>query len=370
MTQSAPKSVTPDVLFCAAFELSATKWRVAFTDGAKIRQVTIVAGDFDALEEHAAKARKHFKLEKGHVLSSCYEAGRDGFWIHRRLEEMSIVNHVLDSASIEVSRRARRAKSDSLDAESLVRILIRLLRGEKKACSVVKVPTVEMEDSRRIDRERERLSKEKTQHLTRMRALLVTQGIELEAFSELPLAMEKLKPTCPRLVEELEREKERLTLVLTQIKALDERRRELLESKVLPWAEKAEMLARLKAIGEQTSSVLSSEFFGWREFANGKQVGACAGFTPTPYSSGASNREQGISKAGSRRIRRIMVEVAWMWLRYQPQSTLSKWFEGKFAKKAGRSRRVGIVALARKLLVALWSYLERGVVPEGALMKT
>ena len=370
MTQSAPKRLTPVVAFCAALELSAKHWRLAFTDGERIRQVTCPAGDFERLKQHVAKARKQMQVGEEVALHTCYEAGRDGFGIHRQLEMMGIQNVVVDSASILVSRRARRAKTDSLDAESLVRLLFQYVRGDRKVWSVVNVPSIEMEDARRVDRERERLTKEKTQHQSRIRSLLVAQGFELGALKELPAVVKQLRDSRPRLAEELVREQERLNVVLTQMKALDEHRRDLLEAEELPWADKAVRLAQLKGIGPQTASVLSSEFFGWRKFKNGKQVGSCAGLTPTPHSSGQLNREQGISKAGSRRIRRIIVEVAWVWLRYQGESALAQWFERRFSKHGSRSRRVGIVALARKLLVALWEYLERGVVPQGALMKT
>lgn len=367
MTQPVPVGVnTLSSVFCAALELSSTKWKLAFGDGERSRLVTIDAGDWIALGREVAKARLRLGLAESVALMTCYEAGRDGFWIHRELVKLGIKNVVVDPSSIKVDRRMRRSKTDSLDAHMLLNELLRHVRGEKGVWQVVRVPTIADEDARRLHRERERLTRERTAHTTRVKALLALHGLKL---GNVRHADAVLSEVPPGLKAELVRELERHTLVEKQLQQLAVERAAAIEQRQLPNAEKIELLQQLKAIGPTGASTLVSELFGWRSFKNGKQVGACAGLAPTPYSSGASEREQGISKAGNRRVRTLCVEIAWLWLRYQPESQLAKWFNARFAKGSGRSRRVGIVALARKLLVALWRYTEFGLVPEGALMK-
>jgi transposase len=253
-----------------------------------------------------------------------------------------------------------------LDAESLVKLLVRYIRGEKGVWQVLRVPTPAEEDARRIHRERERLIRERTAHQSRIRSLFALHGIVVKSWLR---AKELLERVPERIGSEIEREMERRELVTKQLIKLDKERVDSMKDASLPNAEKMHDLERLKGIGANGATVLISEFFGWREFKNGKQVGSCAGLTPTPFASGKLAIEQGISKAGSRRIRALSIELAWSWLRYQPQSALSRWFEERFAKGSGRSRRIGIVALARKLLVALWKYTAHGVIPEGAIMK-
>ena len=357
-----------------AIELSNSKWLLAFYNGEKIRRKSIDARDrkrfFTELE--LAKGKLGF-AEEAKVLC-CYEAGRDGFWIHRWLETMGINNLVLDPASIEVSRRKRRAKTDRLDAESLVRLLARYNAGEHKVCSVVQVPSLEQEDALRLHRELDCLKNERKAHINRIKGLLILHGIRLKGslkglLGELDsVRLWNGKPLPAELKNQLEREMIRFNLVNEQIKELKDQRTASMAHPETEGERKAAELVRLRGVGPESAWPLALEFFGWREFRNRRQVGSLAGLTPTPYDSGGSRKEQGISKAGSGRIRRIMVELAWAWLRYQPDSKLSLWYEQRYGAGTKRSRRVGIVALARKLLVALWKYVEFGEVPEGAVI--
>lgn len=358
-----------------AFELSKKKWKLAFGNGERTRMKTIAAGDWSALlrEIEGAKAKLHGASDARVV--SCYEAGRDGFWIHRALQAEGIDSHVVDSASIEVSRRKKQTKTDRIDAGALLRLLMRYCNGEKAALQVVRVPTVEEEDQRRLNRERERLLKERGAHSARIQSLLVAHGIRLDRLSALPRLLADAKAAVTGyalpadLKAELGREYERYVLVDRQVKQLERLQRERAAHEDGVALEMVRRLMQLKGVGWQSSWVLIMEFFCWRAFRNAKQVGACAGLTPTPFDSGDSSREQGISKAGNKRIRWLMIELAWLWLRYQPHSALSQWFEQRFGGGGKRMRRIGIVALARKLLIALWRYLEHGVLPEGAMLK-
>lgn len=366
MTQPAPEGMsTQKLIFCAAIELSLAKWKVAFSNGDRERLVTISAGDWESFEKEVAKARLRLGVAELTRLATCYEAGRDGFWIHRRLVELGIDNVVVDPSSILVSRRARRRKTDSLDAFGLVEQLVRHLRGDKNVWGVVRVPTLEEEDARRVHREHERLVKERTGHITRVKSLLALHGLKAGEVRKLGGMLEKL-PVAIRA--EVVRELERLKLVDDQLKQVAASRAQAVNDETTPQAEKMRRLQELKAVGPVTSLVLVTELFGWRNFKNGKEVGSFAGLTPTPHDSGGLEKEQGISKAGNRRVRTLCVEIAWVWLRHQPESALSKWFNARFSK-GGRSRRLGIVALARKLLVALWRYVDQGILPEGAALK-
>lgn len=366
-------NITSNDRLYIAFELSNSKWKLMFGNGVKKREKTITARDLCALEEEITKARQRFKMSDGVPIYSCYEAGRDGFWIHRYLENVGIHNLVVDSSSIEVNRRFRRAKSDRIDADKLLGMLIRYLNGEQKLWSVLHVPDVEQEDARRLNREIERLKKEKTAHTNRMKSLLVLHGITLgvgRSFLEkLEVVTQWNGEALPDKVKnEIVREYQRYRLIGDQLKALEAEKQEILES-VSAQAGKTKALQNLKGVGPVSSWVLVFEYFGWRKFKNVKQVGAASGLAPTPYDSGGSEREQGISKSGNRRVRGVMIELSWYWLRYQPKSSLSRWFMERFGSGGKRMRRIGIVALARKLLIALWKYLEQGIVPEGAILK-
>jgi transposase len=364
----------PGQVLYMALELSNTKWKLGFSNGDKQRQVTIEAGDLAALAGQITQAKEKLKLPKDGPVRSCYEAGRDGFWIHRHLIEQGIDNAVIDSASIEVNRRQRRAKTDSVDVQALLKLLIRHGSGEPKVMSIVRVPSVEDEDRRRLHRERERLLKERGAHSARIKSLLIVHGIRLEIRSDFLEQLNGLHsatgyPLGDELKAELQREYRRYHLVAEQVKLLEQAQQQRAEQACTGAMAQIKRLMQLKGVGWQSSWILTMELFGWRTFKNQRELGACAGLTPMPYSSGASEREQGISKAGNRRIRSLMVELSWLWLKYQPDSTLSQGYQQRHASGGKRMRRIGIVAMARKLLIALWRYLTDGVVPEGAVFK-
>jgi len=361
------------VLF-VALELSNKKWKLALSDGNKRRLVTITAGDLVTLGEAIAKAKARFGMPGGVPIVSCYEAGRDGFWLHRYLVHCGVANVVVDASSIEVNRRARRAKTDRVDVEQLLRLLIRYHHGDKRVWSVVHVPSAEEEDARRLHRELERLKKERTGHRNRIQALLVSQGIRLQPRHDLLERLEAARlwdgaALPPDLQAEVRREDTRLRLVDEQIRALEAEQAQRLAAAATPCYQQVAHLMRLRGLGLTSAWVFVMEYFGWREFHNRKEVAALAGLTPMPYASGDSARDQGMSKAGNRRIRTLMIQIAWGWLRYQPHSALSVWFNTRFALGGKRMRRIGIVALARRLLIALWRYVQRGVIPERASLK-
>jgi transposase len=358
-----------------AMELSNSKWKLGFGDGGvRVREKNVPARDLDALQEAISRAKKKFKLAEDARVLSCYEAGRDGFWLHRYLESVGIENLVVDSSSIEVSRRKRKKKTDRLDVKKLLRMLIRHHGGEKDVWSIVRVPSVRDEDERRLHRERGRLKQESTAHINRIRSLLVTHGIQLCNLRNLLERLEEIRlwdgsPLPGELRRELEREWGRLEQVWEQLSEVEGEQKRRVKEKATPKTEQVEQLMWLRSINVVTAWPLVMEFFGWREFANGRQVGSLSGLTGTPFGSGDDDREQGISKAGNRRIRTLMIELAWRWLYFQPNSKLTLWYNQRFAHGSKRMRKVGIVALARRLLVDLWRYLESGVVPEGAELK-
>jgi transposase len=361
-----------------AFELSKAKWKlgIVLPGSEKMSRFTIDGGDLAALSGRLGMARaKAERCCKAVRILSCYEAGFDGHWLHRWLLEHGVVNHEIDSASIEVSRRARRAKTDRIDLDKLMRAFLAHLRGEPRACSVVHVPSVENEDCRRATRERERLLKERTAHTNRIKGLLHGQGIR-DAMPRRPgfigwlasLRTGDERPLPPRLKEEIEREHQRLCLVDQQLSDLAAvNGRELRAAAPGSNAAKVVQLAWLKGIGVAGGQKLVNELF-YKRFDNRRQVGSYLGMVGTPYDSGESRREQGISKAGNHRARATAIELAWLWLKHQPDSELSRWFRDRVGDTKGRIRRIAIVALARKLMVALWRYLETGVVPTGAVL--
>lgn len=368
-THATEGSVSAPVLYMA-LELSNKTWRLAFSDGAKRRQISVPAADLTKLSQAVAKAKERFGMPASSRVLSCYEAGRDGFWLHRHLVSVGIENEVVDAASIEVSRRLRHVKTDRLDGDRLLAKLIRHHAGERGGWSVVRVPSVEEEDARHLHRELERLKRERLAHRVRMQSLLVTQGLKLRIKRGLGLRLDGLTlwdgRALPReLKAELERERERLALVERQIERLEAARRERLSAPRTEAEHRIVQLMRLGAIGPASAWLLVMEFFGWRAFRNRRELAALAGLVGTPYNSGESERDQGISKAGNRRVRAMIVEIAWLWLRFQPGSALSQWYHRRFGGGGLRMRRIGIVALARKLLIALWRYLEDGVIPEG-----
>ena len=356
-----------------AFELGWTSWKMAFTVGAgqppRIRSVP--ARSASVVLNEIKKAKLRFGLPNSAPVVSCYEAGRDGFWIHRFLTHERIQNIVVDSASIEVSRRKRRAKSDRLDAIKLVSMLIRWHNGEKKVWSVVHVPTVADEDGRQLHRELIELKAERTGLLNRIKGLLAGVGLSVLVDGKLPIRLGKLRQwddaeVPPALKGRILREFERLQLVVRQIRELEAQRAREIREDPSPQGEQTRRLMNLKGIGSNGAWLLVREFFSWRQIRNRRELASLAGLAPTPYNSGESRHEQGISKAGNRLVRWMTVQLAWGWLRYQPKSKLSRWYQRRFGHGKSRMRKVGIVALARKLLIALWKYLETGEVPAGA----
>ena len=368
------KGSTSGVVLHLAFELGWSQWKLAFTIGAgqKPRQRTIRARDLVALEEEIAKAKKRFQLGADTPVVSCYEAGRDGFWLHRYLTARGVGNLIVDSASIEVKRRKRRVKSDRLDADKLVTMLVRHQAGERKVWSPVRVPNVAEEDQRQLHRELQELKDDRTRHINRIKGLLASQGLALEVVDE---SLPQWLPTArlwdgtalgADLQRRLLREWQRWQFVHRQVLELSRERSRRLRCDETPQVDKVRQLLGLAGIGINGAWLLVNEFFGWRKLHNRKQAGALVGLTGTPYHSGNSEHEQGISKAGSRRMRKMLVELAWCWLRWQPESALSQWYVRRFASGKGPARKIGIVAVARKLLIALWRYLERGEIPAGA----
>jgi transposase len=368
-------SAAAPVLYLA-FELSWKTWKLAFTIGAgqspRIRSVS--ARHTGLLLDEICKAKERFGLPDDTPVVSCYEAGRDGFWLHRFLLHHGVENVVVDSSSIEVNRRKRRAKSDRLDAIKLVSMLIRWHNREKKVWKVVHVPTVADEDARQLHRELIELKHERTEMVNRIKGLLAGLGLDVSVDERLPHRLDKLKQwdnaeLPPALKARVLREFERWELVQRQIKVLETQRSREIRQDPSPQGEQIRRLMTLGGIGENGAWLLVREIFGWRQIRNRRELASLAGLAPTPYDSGDSRREQGISKAGNRLVRWIMVQLAWGWLHYQPESELSKWYQRRFGDGNSRMRNVGIVALARKLLIALWKHLKDGLVPEGAVLK-
>jgi transposase len=356
-----------------ALELSEKAWRLGFTTGLgqKPRLRAVRGGDVDAVLGEIEAAKRRFKLAADVRVVSCYEAGMEGFWLHRALVARGIESHVVDSASIDVKRRRRHAKTDRLDVGGLVKKLVQYVAGDGKVWSVVHVPPTEAEDVRQNERELQRLRGERTAARNSIRGLLKTQGVRLARFKNLPDQLAEVRlwdgqVLGTELRARLLRTWERLQLLEEQIKAVVDRR-EALEQEGGGAAKKARQLQVLKALGPNISWVLATEIFGWRTFSNRRQVAGLVGLVPVPYQSGESARDQGISKAGRPALRASLVELAWLWIRYQPMSPLTQWFNRKYAEGGKRLRRIGIVAVARKLLVELWKYLQTGALPEGAL---
>ena len=360
-----------------AFELSQSKWLLGFTIGfgQRPRLRTIAARDLATLQTEIQLARERFELGADVPVISCYEAGRDGFWLHRYLTSIGVNNQIVDSASIEVNRRAKQAKTDKLDLGKLLTMLMRYQAGEKKVWRAVHVPSPEVEDHRHLHRELTDLKEQRTQHTNRIKGYLSNQGICLEVKDDFPelVAHQCLwngEPLPMGLQARLLCEHQRFQLVQQQIKVLETERRDLVRQSTRPDIEQVRQLLHLRGIGINCAWLYVMEFFSWRAFRNRREVGALAGLTPMPRKSGEEDRELGISKIGNRHIRAMAIEIAWVWLRYQPTSELSRWYQRRFAKGSKRLHKIGIVALARKLLIALWRYLEFGTLPAGAVLKS
>jgi transposase len=365
-----------------AIELSKKSWIVAVNTplSDKISRYTLKPCDGKELLDLCERIRTRVARETGKRVEivSCYEAGYDGFWLHRLLEAHGIRNYVIDPASLQVNRRARQAKTDHIDTERMLRSLMAYLRGEPKVWSVVRVPSVAEEDDRRLHRERDRLINERIQHVNRIKGLLAIHGIynyqplrrdRMQRLERLHTADGRTLP--PRLKAEILRELQRLELVLGMIKTIETERDAIAAAKteaVHSRTKKIQGLTKIKSIGPEFATTLVGEVF-YRSFDNRKQLASYVGLTPAHFQSGPSCRDQGISKAGNAKARTVMIELAWLWLRYQPDSSLSVWFRDRVGKLKGRIRRITIVAVARKLLIALWRYLETGLVPERAILK-
>lgn len=358
-----------------AMELGSTKWLLAFTTGnqGKGHRRQIAAGDLEGLRKALEHARERFDLATDCCVRSCYEAGRDGFWVHRELERLGVENVVVDASSMERAR-GRRAKTDRIDVMRLLQNLLRHHRGEN-VWSVCRVPTAQEEDERRNERELARLKKERSSLTNSIKSGLALHGVQW-GVRKFPETLDDVrcpngKPLPPHHLRELNRSLGRLRCIEADIAAVREERERWLESggsrRVL-WL--ATSLQTLKGIGPNFSWTFALELLSWRTFKRSKEVGAAVGLAPTPYlSDKCVDKEQGVSKSGSPRLRAMLVEIAWLWLRYQPNSELSTWFQERFGGSGKRSRRIGIVALARKLSGVLWNYAENGVCPAGATFK-
>lgn len=363
-----------------AIELSQRSWLVAMRspDRDRISHHKLGAGDCDGLLAliDAVRQRAARKLGSAPPVVSCYEAGYDGFWLHHRLTAAGVTNLVFDPASIPVEQRGRRVKTDRIDDELLLRTLMAHWRGEPRVVRIVRVPHPDEEDARRVSRERERLIKEQTAHTNRIRALLRLIGMAAgnPRRRDWPRWLEAQRdwrgdPLPRHLMDEVKREHARLMLVGEQLEQLaaDCSTAEVAKA-AAHMAVRRTLLQRLKALGPVFAATLTDELF-YKDFRNRREVAAYCGLTPTPWRSGRTAHEQGISKAGNPRARHKAIELAWLWLRHQPDSALSRWFRQRTRDGNARTRRLAIVALARKLIVALWRYLTTGLVPERAMIK-
>jgi transposase len=360
-----------------AFELGNTDWHLAMTPDIERlpRRRTIPARGLAQLHQELAAAKQHFGLPAAAGVASCYEAGRDGFWLHRYLTAHGVRNLVVDSSSIEVNRRQHRAKTDRLDAEKLVTMLIRAAGGERRVWAVVRPPADRDEDRRQVHRELLCTRRDRARHTNRIKGLLASQGIVLDTLRALPTRLRTARrwdgsPLPPLLTARLAREWDVRCHADARLQLLRRERRQLLDAPDDPAIAQVRQLHALRGIGLDGAWLYVMEFFAWREFQNRRQVGGLAGLGDTHYQSGDLAHQQGISKSGNRWIRSLAINTAWGWLRYQPQSDLAQWYQQKFGHGTSRQRKIGIVALARKLLIAFWRYLEHGTLPAGALLRT
>ncbi|WP_095205283.1 IS110 family transposase [Mesorhizobium carmichaelinearum] len=377
----APTAIRTDLgAIFVSLELSRSKWLITSLSpggGEKMAKHSVAAGDVAGLLDRFAELNRKAEARTGRCfpIIVIQEAGLDGFWIHRVLQAEGIENHVVDPASIATSRRRRRAKTDKIDGEALVRALLAYKRGEPRVCAMVRVPTPEEEDRRRLSRERKALTNECVRHANRIKGLLFAQGVS----GYEPLRRDRRKrlealktgdgrPLPAHLKAQIDRELDRLELLLEQIKAVEAERDAMLAAAEAVSPAPA-MLLNLKGIGPEFAAVLWSEGLS-RHFDNRRQLAAYAGLAPTPWQSGRIDHEQGVSKSGNSRLRTTLIQLAWLWVRHQPDAALTLWFRDRVKQNGGRLKKTTIVALARKLLVALWKYLNAGVVIEGAVMKT
>jgi transposase len=363
-----------------AIELSQKNWLVTLhsPDRDRLSRHRLAAGDHAGLLSLIARVRDRAARLLGGAprVMSCYEAGYDGFWLHRLLQAAGIASHVFDPASIAVDQRARRAKSDRIDGELLVRTLMAYGRGEPRVVRIVQVPRPEQEDARRATRERDRLITEQTAHTNRIKALQRLSGMAVgnprrrDWLTWLAGQRDRAgQAVAPHMLAELTREHARLMLVREQLAELEKPCVSAQPSAAeVEMARRRDVLLRLRSLGDVFAGTLTNEVF-YKDFRNRRQVGSYFGLAPSPWKSGGIDREQGISKAGNRRARHKAIELAWLWVRHQPNSALTTWFQQRSAGASGRIKRIAIVALARKLVVALWRYLTSGLVPDGAVLK-
>ena len=355
-----------------AFELGKKDWKLAMTSGFGVPPLlrTVASGDWPAVDRALEAGRRRFGLAAATRVVSCYEAGRDGVWIHRALVARGIENRVVDSSSIEVKRRARRTKTDRIDAIKLVQMLVRAEAGERGMWSEVRVPSAAAEAARHVSRERTALVEEQTRLVNQMRSWLATVGAALPRVRAQGWWAQVVDwagvPLAAPVQQRLARAQTRLTLVLEQIRALEAQQGEAVAA--APASSALERLVQLKAVATTSASVLLDEGLEWRAFQNRRQVGGLLGFAPVKYESGEMSRDHGISRAGNDRLQSVMVQVAWSWVHWQPHSALTRWYLERFGH-GHRARKIGIVALARKLLIALWRWATAGVLPAGAALK-
>lgn len=369
-TTHSASSVREATLY-VAFELSKKEWKLGLSSGVRdepwVRSVR--AGDLEAVQRVLVAGRSRFGLPATARVVSCQEAGREGFWIHRALMQLGVESHVIDSASIEVNRRRRRAKTDRLDVLRLLRLLLRVASGERQVWSEVRVPTVAQEAARQVSRERTALVAERTRLRNQVRGWLATWGTAWPARRSgawWTRLRDWAGAALPAPVQDrLARADARLAMIQAQIATLETQQ----AAPTAASADRATPLARLtalKGVATTGASVLLDEGLLWREFTNRRQIGGLLGFAPVPYASGDLTQDQGISGAGNRRLQAVSIQLAWNWVRWQPDSALTQWYRARFGT-GKRARRIGIVALARKLLIALWRYAAQGIVPAGAV---
>jgi transposase len=376
----APTAIRIDLAaIFVSLELSRLKWLITSLSpgaGERMSKFAVAGGDAPGLLACLTELQRKAQARTGRSfrIISIQEAGLDGFWIHRILEREGVESYVVDPASIATSRRRRRAKTDRIDGEALVRALLAYKRGEPRVCAMLRVPTPEEEDRRRLARERKALTNERVRHVNRVKGLLFGQGIS----NYQPLNRDRRKrleelmtgdgrPLPPALKAQISRELDRIELLIEQIKEVEKARDAMMLAEQT--SSSPALLLNLKGVGPQFAAVIWSEGLS-RQFDNRRQVAAYAGLAPTPWQSGQVDRDQGVSKSGNRRLRTTLIQLAWLWLRHQPTSALAIWFKERVAKKGGRQKNAAIVALARKLLVAMWKYVTAGVVIEGAVLTT
>ncbi len=359
-----------------AIELGRRQWKVGLTTqrGQRIWRRTLPADAWDRMPEEMAAAKKRLDLPTDAPVTSCDEAGRDGLWIHRYLVGAGVDNLVVDSSSREVNRRARRAKTDAIDLTKLLSMLRRHVGGEKKVWRVVHIPSAQDEGRRQPHRELWALKRDRTRVTNRLTGLLATVGVYVKVDATLPTRLAQVRqrdgqPIPATLRARVAREWEKVTLFTSQIQALERARRLELRQEGDTSVAMVRRLLELRGIGGQTAWLFVTELFAWRQFRNRREVGGITGMVGTPYRSGLLHHEQGISKAGNKRVRAMAIQIAWGWLSHQPPSALAQWYARRFARGGSVARKIGIVAVARRLVIDLWRYLDAGVIPEGAILK-